>query len=679
MPRSLTIGNGELLANFNARYELVDLYWPYVGRENQTDGKPCRMGIFVDGSFSWVAGPGWLRTLAYEEDTLVTRVELENEGLGVRLLCSDAVDFHEPLLLRQVTVHDLSGRDREVRLFFHHDLRLFGYDLGDTVFYDPKTRCLVHYKDKRYVLIGAEGPHGFGTPRYATGKKGVNAQEGTWKDAEDGELSMNPIEQGAVDSTFGISLVLPKDGSASACAFLAFGENHPGVARLAERVRARGAGGFVARTRAYWRLWVARDKFDYAELPREIVDLFSRSLLILRTQVDNRGAIIAANDHDITTFARDTYSYLWPRDGSIVAAALDAAGHADVTARFFAFCAKVLTKGGYLLHKYNPDGSIASSWHPWVGKDGREQLPIQEDETALPLWALWERFQRRRDVEMVKPLYRPFKRAADFLASWRDPATGLPWPSHDLWEERRGVSTFTCGAVVGGLRAARNFALAFGEEEVAERYGRAAAEVRAGMEEHLWDGRRNRFLRMLVPRADGGYDADPTVDASLYGCWRFGAFAPDDPRVEATMAAIREKLWVRTETGGVARYENDPYQARASGDPRVPGNPWPICTMWLVQHQIAKARSVQDLHEALPQIAWVARHALPSGILPEQLHPITGEPLSVSPLTWSHGEVVATVMAWLDKRESLDICATCGTPRFFYRSESRAAHLHEAQ
>jgi GH15 family glucan-1,4-alpha-glucosidase len=101
--------------------------------------------------------------------------------------------------------------------------------------------------------------------------------------------------------------------------------------------------------------------------------------------------------------------------------------------------------------------------------------------------------------------------------------------------------------------------------------------------------------------------------------------------------------------------------------------------MWLVQHQIAKAKSVQDLHEALPQIAWVARHALPSGILPEQLHPLTGEPLSVSPLTWSHGEVVATVMAWLDKRESLDICPTCETPRFFYRSEARAAHLHEPE
>ena len=45
MPRALTLGNGDLLINFDARYNLVDIYWPYVGRENQTDGHICRMGV----------------------------------------------------------------------------------------------------------------------------------------------------------------------------------------------------------------------------------------------------------------------------------------------------------------------------------------------------------------------------------------------------------------------------------------------------------------------------------------------------------------------------------------------------------------------------------------------------------------------------------------------------------
>ena len=100
MPRSLTLGNGDLLVNFDARYELRDLYWPYVGRENQTDGHACKMGVWADGQFAWVSDESVTRTIGYRKDTLVSKVELDCRTLGLRLRCSDAVDFHEPLLVR---------------------------------------------------------------------------------------------------------------------------------------------------------------------------------------------------------------------------------------------------------------------------------------------------------------------------------------------------------------------------------------------------------------------------------------------------------------------------------------------------------------------------------------------------------------------------------------------------
>ena len=64
----------------------------------------------------------------------------------------------------------------------------------------------------------------------------------------------------------------------------------------------------------------------------------------------------------------------------------------EVTRNFYALCAKIIEKGGYFLHKYTPSGSVASSWHPWL-KDEKSQLPIQEDETALVIWALWNHYQ----------------------------------------------------------------------------------------------------------------------------------------------------------------------------------------------------------------------------------------------------------------------------------------------
>src|SRR5205823_2402419 len=83
-------------------------------------------------------------------------------------------------------------------------------------------------------------------------------------------------------------------------------------------------------------------------LPDEICDLYKRSTLVIRTQVDNRGAIIAANDSDVLRFNRDTYSYLWPRDGALVADALDLAGYGEVTRRFFELCGTLITREGYL-------------------------------------------------------------------------------------------------------------------------------------------------------------------------------------------------------------------------------------------------------------------------------------------------------------------------------------------
>jgi GH15 family glucan-1,4-alpha-glucosidase len=49
------------------------------------------------------------------------------------------------------------------------------------------------------------------------------------------------------------------------------------------------------------------------------------------------------------------------------------------------------------------------------------------------------------------------------MVKYRDAKTGLPLPSYDLWEERWGIHAFTVATVYGGLKAARNFAVCFGD------------------------------------------------------------------------------------------------------------------------------------------------------------------------------------------------------------------------
>ncbi|MCH8146927.1 MAG: toprim domain-containing protein [Planctomycetes bacterium] len=290
-------------------------------------------------------------------------------------------------------------------------------------------------------------------------------------------------------------------------------------------------------------------------------------------------------------------------------------------------------------------------------EDGTVLPPIQEDETAVIPYVLWQHYLKHKDVETITPLYRPLiVDAAAFMSEFRDPHTKLPAPSFDLWEERRAIYSYTVATVWAGLSAAANFAELFGEFDDAERFRRAATEIKEACEIYLYDDKEGRFLKSISVHSDGSVVPDNTIDASLYGLWYFGMFEPNDPRIERTMKAIEDRLWCRTDIGGLARYEGDEYHwDRALDQQRdtIPGNPWIISTLWLAQYRIARAESLEDLKLAIPMIKWTCDRALPSGVLAEQIHPLTGEPLSVSPLTWSHATVVTTVLDYVDKYEQL--------------------------
>jgi GH15 family glucan-1,4-alpha-glucosidase len=648
LPRDLPLGNGDFLVTFDGRYQLRDLYYPHVGQENHTVGSACRFGVWVDGTFSWVGGADWEIHIAYEHETLVGDTTLNNAALGLRFRCRDAVDFDRNIYFKEVTVEDELGREREIRVFQHFDAHLFGNEVGDSAFYDPRSQAIVHYKGRRvFLLSGTSGGHSFGLTSFAIGQKDAPGKEGTWRDAEDGVLSRNPVAQGSIDSVGMLGFRVPPSGSSTVVFWIAAGESYDEVRELDKLVRERSPASFLARTKDYWRLWANKDETIADHLPAEIARLYKRSTLIIRTQVDNRGAIIAGNDSDVLRFNRDTYSYLWPRDGALGADALDLAGYGEVTRRFFFLCGDLMTREGYLLHKYNPDGSLGSSWHAWSTPEGRLELPIQEDETGLPIWALWQHYERDRDIEFIRPLYRKLVRTgADFMATFREVHTKLPAPSFDLWEERRGIHAFTTAAVWAGLTAGRNFAVAFGQHELAKRYAVAAQEIREAALTHLWDADRGRFVRTVAVLPDGVIVKDATIDISLAGIFLFGMLPAADPRVVATMKAIEQRLTVRTPVGGIARYENDYYFQVSQDVASVPGNPWFVSTLWLADWYIATAATLDDLERPLALLRWCAGKALPSGVLAEQVHPYTGEPLSVSPLTWSHAAFVNTVQRY---------------------------------
>lgn len=652
MPKSLAFGNGSVLVTLDRYARVRDFYFPYVGLENHIGGEYAhRIGVWSEGQFSWLDDGSW--TIDVRSDLAYTGLSAAtSRRLGLELFFTDVLSNEQNIFLRKIEVHNMWDREREVRIFFNQQFEIYHSQEGDTAFYDPATNTVIHYEGQRAFLVNAiSGEAGFDD--YSTGLFHLDGKEGTYRDAEDGVLAKNPIEHGRVDSTIGLSLHIPKESVRAFYYWLSVGHSVDEVKKLNQYVLRQTPEGVIRSTRDYWHAWVERNEWNFYGLGENVIDLFKKSQFYLRSHVDLHGGIIASGDSDMLQGGRDTYAYVWPRDAALTSVALDWLGDRHSVRKFFEFCTAAIAPDGYFMHKYRVDGSLGSSWHGWL-VDGHPELPIQEDETALILFALWEHWISTKDLDFVESVYESFiKKAATFLAFYRDPYTKLPKPSYNLWEEKFGVHTYTVASVYAGLKAAGRFAQILGKERSENNFDRIAEEMREAIIKHLYNPKDGSFYRSLSVDPKGVTVYDPTVDASTsYGIFCFGVLPPDDERLIRAMQVSKERLTVKTPVGGIARYVDDQYYRTAYN---VPGNPWFVTTLWYTQYTIANAVSDRDLDQVRADLNWVERNALRSGILSEQLNPYTGEQVGAAPLTWSHAEYIRTVILYMRKLKELGI------------------------
>lgn len=649
--RTALLSNGTLAVTLGSKGEIRDFYFPHVGQENHIpNGRFHRMGVFVDGSFSLLSDDAlWDISTTLEDDALVAITRAHHDRLGLTLTITEVVYNERPIVVREVRVENHHERTRTLSLFFNQTFEISQSHVADTAYYDPAAEAVIHYKGTRVFLASASSPTG-SIEDYAVGLSGYGALEGTYRDAEDGVLSKSSIEHGPVDSTIRITLSLEASGTASGYYWLCAGTSMKGAKELHAYVRSKTPAHLIETTRNYWKAWVHKYQWSFYGLGEKEQALFTKSLMLVRAHADDAGGILASLDSDTLQQGKDTYAYIWPRDAAESAIALSLAGDPAVAKRFFLFAKEAVTESGYFMHKYLPDGALGSSWHPWV-KDGKTQLPIQEDETALVLIALSDYYEHTKDLEFIESLYTPLiERAADFLVQYRDPDTGLPGPSYDLWEEGRGIFTFTASAVYGALVRVSAIAKVLGKTERATYYAQSAEEMREGILKHLYDAEGGYFVKSISPEA---YKRDLTIDmSSCYGVFAFGVLPPDDERL---VHAFNKTIHTLTDPeGGIIRYEGDAYYRNGSKS-----NPWFITTLWYAEYLVACAKSEADLNAVRALLSFTADNALPSGMLAEQIDATTRKAVSVAPLAWSHAGYVRVVIEYLNKLEAFGVCVAC--------------------
>jgi len=640
MIRELSISNGRLLFNFDDRYQLCELYLPSVRRTTEPSNASDRFGFAVDGKLLWTAHPSWRIRLKFLKETQTSSVSLANNRLQVVCYCSDVVDFRRAIFVRRIKLRNLVDYARKISVIY----------LPHPALGRPSVPPIPHSVKGLYLqresgdicltgfwrgCDGAEILTAAGTPSVERMLAEWGEDQAEPVNGADRSLVRTDCElQGFQEDEFFLVMMLARSDS----------ELNDQI----DRLKRTGPQAILDQTSSFWRLWVSGTNINFGNLPGPIVELFKRSLLTLRSWTNSSG--MPANTSSDEPEAMNILT------AATVAHALDLAGLPEPARWFYRHCRRLNLPG-----KPSDPGRSPSA-ERLEDKDDRALPSIQPAGPAVVLWGLWRHYFRYRDIEYLRRLWDGLIcRWADALIGQYDEHLERPRPAPDLWQRGIGVDGFTLGATYGGLIAAKNFAICFGDSDRANRYEQIAAKFKVFTEQKLYSNSIGRFGSALWLDGHNGYQLDDRLDSGLFGLVRFGMFEPRDPQIVSTVNAICDRLWVNTPTGGLARFDGD-HDAVDSPDLAVgiPGWPSVVSTIWLTQYLIDRTQQMSELRQVLPLFEWILTNASSTGMLPTGLDPVTGERRPDQPDLLAHGEFAVAVIAYLEKLEHLQICSGCG-------------------
>ena len=494
----------------------------------------------------------------------------------------------------------------------------------------------MHYRGRRaFVVTGNYHDKPF--DQYAIGIFGIEGKEGTFRDAEDGELNQCYVEHGRVDSTIRFSLNLGPLSSDRLDYSISAGKSIREALYVNKQIKEAGFASRLTSTSSWWHKWLKTSLDVSKRVPKEHQHEFITSLMVLKAHIDNKGAVIASTDSSMLNYSRDAYAYCWPRDAALVLWPLIRLGFKDEPHRFFQFAKRTLHPSGYLSHKYRPDGAIGSSWHPY--KHGNISAPpIQEDETALTIFMLAQYYEVQKDKNILKEFYKDLiLPASNFLSEFIDYDTNLPKPSYDLWEEIFAVSPYTVAVTQAALIAASDLANEMNDSNSAVKWRAAAEDIQTAAKEYLFNEDKKYFYRGILFTPEGEQKNAEVDTSSFFGSYFFGLFTEHSNQITESFKTLTETFLTEDNQVSLPRYTNDYYRKTSSN---YTGNYWLISSLWLAQYYISKNENAK----ALRILDWVKSTASSAGMLGEQVNPNSGEIIAPSPLAWSHAEYISTLL-----------------------------------
>jgi glucoamylase len=593
---------------------LVELYYPHYAADNLWDSY---VGLKTRGT-----NLRWAHDLTLKKQRLVPDTGVivsEFEAPGLALTIEDLVRPKNDAHVRHVTVRNTGTRPLEdVDVAFYAYYTIGNFPGGDKVRYDAGRGAFVQFDKDAGTAIATVADRApsvahCGAANWAFGREKDARMAAEWNQLE-------PCTDGAGPALAGVNGVLMHRLPAIAPGQkqeinYAIGLGPDENKALAE---ATGAlpGGFAARAQedaAHWASVLARAPLP-ARLPADARDIYKRAVItVMQHRVDN-GAFIAA-----PTLTSPVYKLVWPRDGSKTAVDMLEAGFAPEAKSFFELLEKLIKSDGSFSVNYLPDASGAFFD---FGASGNEN-----DQPGMLAWGVNRVFEATGDVTWTRARWPAVKRVAEHLLAIT--GDGLVKPSRDLWELETGSSwTYASGSAVAGLEASAKIARASNAAADAARYEQRAAAIRAAMGQRLVtrDGFFGRGSK------NGRVDERLEIANLALGAGGFELFPDTDPRVAKIGDLVAARLG--TPGGAVRRYEGDRYYG---------GQPWPVASVWLSIHRLARGDRAGA--EALFRVMTTQARATDTLMLGEQFDEKKKAWLSAIPLVWSEAAYIRNAQA----------------------------------
>ena len=381
---------------------------------------------------------------------------------------------------------------------------------------------------------------------------------------------------------------------------------------------------FLERTLDYWRRWVKGTR-----LPRDYQSEVVRSALALKLhQYEDTGALLAATTTSLPEHPGSgrnwDYRFCWLRDAYFTLNAFERLGHSEEMERFLEYLRNLNEEGGGVLqpaYRINGDSNAAERELEHLSGfngDGPVRIGnqafehVQNDVYGEMVLAVSRLFLDARFVGEVPPLT-----AVSLVQGLVDQIdTRLDEPDAGLWEFRGKTRLHSFSVLMhwAGARRAAEVADALEAPELAAHARRVEQRAVELLDTECWNDEIGALTQVA---------GEPQLDASLLLAVHLGYFAPDDPRAESHVDAIRSALSV--DGGLLRRYtvQDDFGHMEAA---------FTVCTFWLVEALalIGRTEDARDLFERLLGL----HNGL--GLYSEDLLPDTHEQSGNFPQTYSH-------------------------------------------